>query len=116
MSELYELIEDQVAAIKAAWADAAEDGKIDMTESWGLVKITGGAFVGAIVHVSGHGTPAMRRECVLEAVDDVAQAIADIDIQRIPNWIEPLVDRFITGNARNWAEDLLDNVPGFESE
>ena len=114
MSDLYELIEDSISSVKAQWADAAIDGVIDLSEKFDLVKLTGGAIIGAVAHVAGHGTVELQRECILEAVQDLADAIAKFDIKKIPNWIEPLVDRWITGNAVDIVDDLLNYVPGLK--
>ena len=115
-SELYELVEDSVTNLRAKYAEASEDGNIDGGEIAGLAFETFGALTAAILHVSGHGTVDMRRECILEAADAVVDDLIAYNFPNIPDLWEGFADRLLDSTGRAYVAErvgkLLDTIPG----
>ena len=90
---LYEKAKQGVEAVVAKYKEANEDGKLSFSEIVSLTSTVVGQVV-AIAESAMEGTGEEKKQAVLDAV---AQAYDDyiepIDIAKIPNFIEPAIDK-----------------------
>lgn len=110
MSTLYEQAKKSVETVVAKYQEANEDGKLTFSE---VVSLTS-TVVGQIVSIAETGIPGTGEEKKKAVLDAVAQAyddyIAPIDISKIPNFIEPVIDNGAKQLLLAVADGLIDAV------
>lgn len=116
MSTLYEQAKKSVETVVARYQEANEDGKLTFSE---VVSLTS-TVVGQIVSIAETGIPGTGEEKKKAVLDAVAQAyddyIAPIDISKIPNFIEPVIDNGAKQLLLAVADGLIDAVVGMFNE
>jgi hypothetical protein len=116
MSTLYEQAKKSVETVVAKYREANEDGKLTFSE---VVSLTS-TVVGQIVSIAETGVPGTGEEKKKAVLDAVAQAyddyIAPIDISKIPNFIEPVIDNGAKQLLLAVADGLIDAIVGMFNE
>tara|TARA_R100000005_G_C4932585_1_gene160843 strand:+ start:523 stop:894 length:372 start_codon:yes stop_codon:yes gene_type:complete len=90
---LYEKAKQGVETVVSKYKEANEDGKLSFSEIVSLTSTVVGQVV-AIAESAMEGTGAEKKQAVLDAVGQAYdEYIEPIDIARIPNFIEPAIDK-----------------------
>ena len=92
---LYDSVEEGVQGVIATYKDAKSDGKVSFNE---VVTLTGEAISALVVVAESFKdlTGADKKSVVLSAIGTFYdEVVAPIDIQKIPNFIEPILDKSI---------------------
>lgn len=104
-------LQKAIDQIIAHYKEIAADGKVTVTEVFGLVSRAVSSFV-TIVEGFGGLTGDQKKAVVLEAVAQLYdQVIAPMDLKGIPNLLEPVVDNAIKQLllvlASGWIDTLV---------
>jgi len=113
---LYEKFNEAVAEVLASYKAANADGKMTFTEIISLVgKVIGKLVSLAEVFHGGEGDA--KKAAVMAAVNAFYdEVIAPIDIAKIPNFIEPIVDKGIKSVILVIADGITDAVVAIFNE
>ncbi len=116
MSTLYDQAKKSVETVVAKYQEANEDGKLSFSE---IVSLTS-TVVGQIVSLAETGLPGTGEEKKKAVLDAVAQVydeyIAPIDISKIPNFIEPVIDNGAKQLLLAVADGLIDALVALFNE
>ncbi len=116
MSTLYDQAKKSVETVVAKYQEANEDGKLSFSE---IVSLTS-TGVGQIVSLAETGLPGTGEEKKKAVLDAVAQVydeyIAPIDISKIPNFIEPVIDNGAKQLLLAVADGLIDALVALFNE
>lgn len=116
MSTLYDQAKKSVETVVAKYQEANADGKLSFSE---IVSLTS-TVVGQIVSLAETGLPGTGEEKKKAVLDAVAQVydeyIAPIDISKIPNFIEPVIDNGAKQLLLAVADGLIDALVALFNE
>jgi len=113
---LYEKFEEAVADVIAAYKAANADGKMSFTEIITLVGKVLGKLV-SLAEVFHGGDGSAKKAAVMAAVGAFYdEVIAPIDISKVPNFIEPIVDKGIKSIILIIADGITDAIVAIFNE
>jgi len=107
--DLYDQIKEAVDQIIAKYKEMAVDG-LTIIE---ILKLAYGAVATLVQLVQGYEdyTGEQKKEAVLKALERVFdEVISPIDIKRIPNIIEPIIDKGLKELVLTLADPLIDQL------
>ena len=113
---LYEKFEEAVTEVIAAYKEANADGKMSFTEIISLVGKVIGKLV-SLAEVFHGGEGSAKKAAVMAAVSAFYdEVVAPIDISKIPNFIEPIVDKGIKSVILVIADGITDAIVAIFNE
>lgn len=93
MSDLYDVVKEQIDNIIKEAKDSYADGVLSLAELWGLGQdlVFSIMAIAETLNASGEDKKAVVMQAAARVYDEV---LAPIDIPKIPNFIEPSFDKF----------------------
>lgn len=107
---LYDEIAQAIQDVINTYKQSVADGKLSLQEIFTLSHSAIASFVRLAESVGGY-SGAEKKAAVLAAIDQFYdEVIAPIDVQSIPNFLEPVVDRALKQLIRVVAESTIDSL------
>lgn len=104
---LYETLKEEVNVMVAAYRVATADKKVTMEELWSLFQKASFGLVRVAEQVGGTGVE--KKAAVLAALDKFYdEVIGPLDIQYVPNIVEPYVDNMLKKLVMQMADGGID--------
>lgn len=109
---IYDVLKAEVEKVIAEYKAAYADSKLTLAEVWGLFQSVIQVLVKLASEVEASGDE--KKEAVLAALDKFYdEVIAPIDIAVVPNFVEPITDKFLKGLFLQLASGSIDSVVAF---
>lgn len=112
---LYDVLKEQVTVLADEYKLIIADKKVTMDELWKLFQLASVALVKMAEQVGGTGPE--KKAAVMAALDKFYDdVIAPMDIQYVPNMVEPYVDGLLKKIALQMASGGIDALVAFMND